>query len=338
MTRKADDLLILSGDEVLSQFTRQEQHLIDIVRQTYTQHSKGKSSLPFSSFLRFPDEQKNRIIALPALVEISKQKIAGIKWVASFPGNIERGVSRASASLILNNTSTGRPYCFMEASHINAHRTAASAALAVQLLSRVNNTSMAVIGCGPINYQIVRYVLTVQPSIKKMFILDTSLERAADFAAKCKQELRLDAVICDSLNQVVNNTKLVSFATNAGEPWVEESLAFSSDSLVLHISLRDIPPESLAEAYNVVDDALHVDREKTSIHLAHQGGRDISLDIHEIGTITGNPSFNPHIISRPIVYSPFGLGILDIAVGRFVYEQASATKVGTVITNFFSQS
>jgi ornithine cyclodeaminase/alanine dehydrogenase-like protein (mu-crystallin family) len=40
--------------------------------------------------------------------------------------------------------------------------------------------------------------------------------------------------------------------------------------------------------------------------------------------------------SRARIFSPFGLGVLDMAVARFVYEQAIATGTATAIDDFFA--
>jgi len=338
MKNNPSDILVLTSDEVLTQIEGEEKKLIEIVKNAYIEHSKGESSLPFSSFLRFPNNTKNRIIALPAYIKNSTQEIAGIKWVASFPNNIKQGIDRASASLILNDTSTGRPYCFMEASHINAHRTAASAALASQLLSRVNNTSIALIGCGPINYHILRYVMLVNPSITTIYIYDRELSRAKKFSAICEGDFGFKPIVCSSFTDAASNTKLISLATNAGEPWIDGSYTFSPDSLILHISLRDIKPKTILSSYNVVDDGHHVNREKTSIELSYQQRAGEGPLMNEIGKLLTDPHFAANNVKQPIIYSPFGLGVLDISVGKYLYEKAIKNGSGTLIKNFHKES
>lgn len=84
---------------------------------------------------------------------------------------------------------------------------------------------------------------------------------------------------------------------------------------------------------NVVDDLDHVCREKTSIHLTEMatGNREfVRCGIAEI--ITGNQQ--KRVPGKPVMFSPFGLGVLDIALGKYILDQSEAKNFGVIIEDF----
>jgi len=158
------ELSIINGKTVFDVVRARRSECIRIVREAYLAHADGQSVNPDSYFLRFPDKPDCRIIALPAYLG-NGFDVAGLKWIASYPANVQRGFPRASAVLVLNNCETGYPFAILESSIISAARTAASAALAAHWLNgqSCRAQSLGIVGTG----FIARYVYE--------FLVDTGM-------------------------------------------------------------------------------------------------------------------------------------------------------------------
>lgn len=323
-------LCVLSGEEIGEFLHGKEDQIIEIVKQAYISHQKGDSALPHSTFLRFPDRPKDRIIGLPAYINGA----AGIKWVASFPENIGRGMDRASATIILNSTETGRPYGILEGSIISAKRTAASAVLAAKLLSRQESAEeISLIGCGLINFEILRFFISQFRNIRKVSLFDIDIERARSFQTKASTITDANMQILEDLESVCKSSRIVSFATTASTPHVIDNSFLREAAIILNISLRDLGSNIIKDSINIVDDRDHVNREGTSIHLASQACGNTDFIVATIGQLLIDPKTSLGK-SKPLIFSPFGLGILDIQLAKFVFEQAMNLDKGTAIDNF----
>jgi 2,3-diaminopropionate biosynthesis protein SbnB len=312
---------------------------MDVLREAYALYAKDECCLPHSTFLRFGKGSSNRIIGLPAFVG-GTFDVAGFKWVASFPNNRHSGFDRASATLTLNEVEHGRPIAFMEASSINAHRTAGSAALAAQILHTGNDPHrLALIGCGYIACELLNYLLAAFPSVESVHLLDLDGSRAAFLRHHLlSRHEGLDVSCVSSLKELASRRcAIICFATSATSPWVQDGDLFQAGTLVLHISLRDIAPGVLVACNNVVDVADHVCRENTSVHLAESatGGRgfinaELPFLIDESTSFVGDPQ-------KATVFSPFGLGILDVALGHWIKKEADKSGGLQVFRDFFPQ-
>lgn len=325
------DLLLVRAREI-SEILNDEEKIMDIVSKAYVAHTAGKSSLPHSVFLRFPNNDLNRIIGLPAYLG-DEVNTAGIKWISSFPDNIKQGVERASALMILNNMENGHAEAVLESSIISAKRTAASAAVAAKLIhSNLDETVFGFVGCGRINREISLFLKKVFKNVKRLVAYDIAPERAKKFLDEIKAD-DMETEVVSSVDEVFKKAPLVSFATTVGVPYIHDISSCTPESTILNISLRDFGPEVILNADNIVDDLDHVCRERTAIHLAEQacGNRDfVRCPIADV--ITGKEK--GRVEGKTAIYSPFGLGVLDLALACYVRKQAEKKGFGTVIEDF----
>lgn len=334
-------MLIIGHDDVHGILSGREKEVIEAVRRAYALHDEGRSAVPHSVFLRFPGRPRDRVIGLPAFLDgdadgtSPESAAAGFKWVSSFPGNLDLGLPRASAAIVLNSLRTGRPEALVEGSLISAARTGASAALAASVLREGRPTdSAALVGCGPISLQVLRFLAATMPGLAAVTVFDLSAERAAEFvaqAAAVAPDVRVTPAA--TLSEALAGHGLVSIATTAATPHMDLRYV-DPGAVVLHVSLRDLTAGSLLENHNVVDDADHVCREQTSAHLAQEqsGNRDfIDASIGQL--VRGTVEFTPDP-EKVTVFSPFGLGALDIAVAQLVRATALREGRGTRVEGF----
>lgn len=308
---------------------------VEQVRSAYLAHGRGQSINPDSYFMLFPQRPRDRIIALPAYLG-SDFNVSGMKWIASYPENVEHGFPRASAVLVLNSYETGYPFACMEASIISAARTAGSAVLGAEWMNGRSRkvASLGIVGNGLIARYVYTFLMELGWEVGEVNLYDTSPADAERFRATvCRPERHRKISCSPDLPTLLRSSELILLATTAGTPHIHDPALFSHCPLVLHVSLRDLAPEILLQSYNIVDDVEHVMKANTSPHLTEKR--------------TGNRAFVtgtlPQLMegqcqvdrSRPIIFSPFGLGVLDLAVGLWTYQQAKALGEAVRINDFF---
>jgi 2,3-diaminopropionate biosynthesis protein SbnB len=333
----APTFAVISGAQVQNALHGREKQILELVEATYRLHSAGDSVNPPSYFLRFPDRPSSRIIALPASIG-GQARVDGLKWISSFPENVAAGLPRASAVLILNNHDTGYPFACLESSIISATRTAALAASAADWLSRGRRRprSVGFIGAGLIARYIHTFLAGTGWSFDEIGVHDLSADSSAGFRGYLEQSGIVGRItVHDSAERLIRSSDLVVFATVAGQPHVSDVSWFEHNPLVLHVSLRDLTPEIVLASTNIVDDVEHCLKANTSPHLTEQltGNRDFlhgTLDDVMAGRVAVPAN-------RPVVFSPFGLGVLDLAVGKYVYDEMARAGELHVIDNFFQE-
>lgn len=331
------ELSIIKGRTVADIVHAQPKRCIEIVRAAYLAHADGRSVNPDSYFLRFPEKPDCRIIALPAYLG-GDFDVAGLKWIASFPGNVRRGFPRASAVLVLNDYETGYPFAILESSIISAARTAASATLAAYWLNGRSRQARAlgIVGTGFIARYIYEFLVNTGWEIDDVWLYDSMPSESEKFMrTACRAGRHRRVETSPDAASLIRACDLIVFTTVAAAPHIADAGLFAHNPVVLHISLRDLAPEILLLSQNIVDDIDHVMKANTSPHLVEQqtgNRRFVTGTLAEV--VRGQAAVDR---KRPVIFSPFGMGILDLAVGKWVYDQAVAAGQDLRLSDFFHE-
>lgn len=336
-TAEVPAFVVVPGVQVQWALDGKAKAVTSVVEKAYRLHGTGDTVNPPSYFLRFPDRPDARIIALPASLG-GDDPVDGLKWISSFPGNLEKGIPRASAVLVLNDPATGYPLACLESSVISAARTAASAALAADVLSRgrPRPAKIGFIGAGLIARYVHQYLAETGWTFDELGVHDRVPEYATGFRDYLeKSGTDGTATVYETSEDLIRASDLVVLTTTAGESYIGDPSWFDHHPLVLHVSLRDLSPEVIESSFNVVDDIEHCLKASTSVHLLEQqlNHREfIAGTLYDV--LTGSLEVPA---DETVVFSPFGLGVLDLAVGQYVYAVIEQAGNLIPIDGFFSE-
>jgi N-[(2S)-2-amino-2-carboxyethyl]-L-glutamate dehydrogenase len=332
----APTFYVVSGSTVKSVIDGNREQVFVAVEAAYRLHSSGDTVNPDSHFLRYPDKPTARIIALPAHLGGSIQK-SGIKWISSFPENRFGNLARASAVLVVNDATTGYPMACIEASLISATRTAASAALAAEHISpNPFGGTLSVTGTGVIARTTIEWLSFRNWKFRKISLYDLDHKEAERFSKWLRDQHNLRASIEDRLEDAICDASLMIFTTTTLQPYLADEQLLKHAPTVLHLSLRDICVNVILASQNIVDDVDHCLKANTSLHLSEIATGNRNFIAGNLVDVLEKKFKLDH--DRPRIFSPFGLGVLDLAVGNFVLESAISSNTAIAIPDFFSNS
>jgi ornithine cyclodeaminase len=280
---------------------------------------------PIKPYLRYRD-LTNRIIALIAFVG-GKINLAGIKWIASFPKNIDHGLPRAHSVVILNEADTGVPVAVINTALLSIVRTASVSGLMIRYFDRarpLKNANVAIMGWGPIgrhHYQMVSEIL--QGKIAKISLFDIRGIDPATIDGPCKDQ----TVVVNSWQEAYADADVFITCTVSPAPYVD--LKPKAGSLQLNCSLRDFKTGILDHTKAIiVDDWEEVCREKTDIEMMHKERGLQEKDTKSIVDVVCNDAMAGYAAEEAIMFNPMGMAVFDVATGRYYMDKAKALNVG----------
>ncbi len=171
---------------------------------------------------------------------------------------------------------------------------------------------------------------------RKISLYDVDHKEAERFSKWLRDQHNLQADIHDRLEEAISHASLILFTTTAPAPYLADEKLFEHSPTVLHLSLRDICVNVILASQNIVDDVDHCLKANTSLHLAEMATRNRDFVSGTLVDVLERKFKLDH--DRPRIFSPFGLGVLDLAVGNFVLEVAISSNTAMALPDFFSNS
>jgi N-[(2S)-2-amino-2-carboxyethyl]-L-glutamate dehydrogenase len=297
--------------------------LITVIEDATMLLDKKQFSQPVKPYLRF-NNPVNRIIAMPAYIG-GGFNAAGIKWIASFPGNIQQGIKRAHSVIILNNAETGVPTTIINTPLISGIRTASVSGFVLRKYLQQNNPpalTCGITGFGPIGQLHLQMLMQAYgDKIKRFFIYD--INPVTDDMIKPYRDLGAAITVCSNWQEMFEQVNLFVTCTVSKDRYVDRLPV--KGGIYLNVSLRDFKTDFLkAVDVNVVDNWDEICRENTDIENAHLEFGLSRADVMEIQEILALDVLKG-LEEKSFMFNPMGMGIYDIAVARY-YEMLAVSR------------
>jgi ornithine cyclodeaminase len=277
---------------------------------------------PVKPYLRYRD-LKNRIIAMPAFVG-GQINMSGIKWIASFPDNIKKGLPRAHCVVILNKVDTGEPIAILNSGLISAIRTASVSGFVVKkfLDNRDRqDITLGIVGFGPIGqHHLAMATAVLGDRCSKIILHDLNgVDRALlSNAVSAKVE------VVDSWHEAYEVADIFITCTVSKDRYIDRKP--KPGSLHLNVSLRDYTPDVYPwfKDAMIVDDWEEICREDTDIERFHLEKSLREDDVWVINDLLKTDWISSVEHSQAVMFNPMGMAIFDIAIAQLFMRSMEA--------------
>jgi alanine dehydrogenase len=231
----------------------------------------------------------------------------------------------------LLDAATAKPLALMEANWLGQIRTGAASGYATDLLASKSADRMGVIGSGFQARSQVEAVAQVR-ELKEVRVWSRQAENRDRFAEEIRKSLGIATVVAASAEDAVSGMPIVTTATWSKDPVVEA--AWISPGAVVNAmgsnnpERRELPADLIARAGRIVVDSIEVARIESGDLLLAWKPEDWSTPrLMELKDL--DAGVRP--ADEVAIFKSNGLGVEDVAVGGWVYEQALSRGAGSQI-------
>jgi ornithine cyclodeaminase/alanine dehydrogenase-like protein (mu-crystallin family) len=253
----------------------------------------------------------------------------GLKVGSYWPGNAAKGLPNHGSTTLLLDDETGFPIALVESTWLNALRTSASDAVAVDLLARKDASVLAVIGTGHQAYHEAHAVARVRP-LADVIIAGRDPEKAARLA----ERLRADGLParCAEIGNAVGVADIVVTVTAA------RGALFSSQMVRpgTHISAMGADGPGKQElpadlAYHALLFADAVEQSTTIGEFQMLAGTPAADTITPIGAVINGRRPGRSRADGITLYDSSGIALQDITIAALALERAQAAGLGVQV-------
>ena len=318
-------LLVLAARDVHELLTYRE--CAEVMRAALADRARGRIQQPLRTIVR-PRDAAGFMALMPAYAPDAGY---GLKAICITPGNPAVGKDAHQGGILLFDVHTGEPLTLVNASAVTEIRTAATSAVATDLLARPAAAEVAIIGTG-VQGRAHAHALAATRELTGIRLAGRDLGRARALAAELAGQLGLPVSAHDDVAAAVAGADIVVTATSAAEPvlrreWLAPGTHVNAVGACVP-DARELDTATMAAAAVFADSRESVSHEAGDFLIAAREGADNPVRA-ELGELLTGAATGRADDGELTVFESLGLAAEDLAAASFLYEKATRLGAGT---------
>ena len=263
---------------------------------------------------------------------IDGEDVAFVKTFSYFPANPEKYQRPTTSSMvILFDSETGLPVCFMEAGWITGMKTAASTAVTTTYLAKPESEVVTIFGAGTLG-RLHLIALSERFDLKQANFVDLRFETAKSCADELEALLGfpVKAVSLDDREAVVRESDIIFTVTTGSQELVKQEWVKPGLFIARLGSYQEVSHDVILKADKVIVDCWKYvsPRIPELIQLKMEGKFDFKDVFAEWPDIVGGRNAGRETADEVIVYIALGIWGEYAAILPEVYRKAKAMGLG----------
>lgn len=301
---------------------------IDAMEETFRDISAGKTSMLQRSMMPQPKGNKFALMAS----DNQQQGICGVKAIV-FAGAEAKKQGTSQGIIPLFDGVTGALLAIVDAEHITALRTAAASAAATRVLAREDCRDLGLIGAGRIGRMHIAAIAQVRP-IRRVFVWNRTPAGGEACCQWAREQLGLEAVLCESPRQAVEEADILCTVTQAKEPliqgeWIKEGAHINAVGACAPTA-REVDSRTVCRSAIYLDQRQAALRDGGDLVIPLERG-ELSLDRirGEVGQVLLGSLPGRQSREEITFFESVGIAVEDLSAAYLVYQLARQQGRGT---------
>jgi len=319
--------LLMSADDVAACVDLDE--VFEMVERVFRYTSEGQVILPPKLIMNIPaDEHMNFIISGPA--DVLPLKTTGVKIITGFKDNPSKyNLPYIMSTMILIEHETGYPIAIIDGTHLTNARTGAMVAVAAKYLARQDASSIALIGAGTQARSSARALCRILP-IKELRVCARHQDTTRKFKKEMSSILGLPIHCFHTAQDAIEGSDIIVTVTTSEVPIVMNKWVKPGSFIASVGTHQELDPLLVRHADKLVVDDKNQARYRGELSKGYKEDFITDSMIHaDLGEVVSGIKTGRRKKDEINIACLTGIGTLDVAVSKIIYEKALKFNRGT---------